>query len=314
MQTGLTATAEPDEGRASLLALYEETRDRGFEELRAGHLAEARERLDAALAVARRVGDPVLEDRAYLNRCGVDISLDSAGTGIGQLRKLLMRSQDVVNCRLAAYNIARIYELRKEYKKGLFYARIARERGRQLEAAEPEWVASDHNQIGNFLVADSRFAEAVDEYRTALAAHPEAPAVRRAMIHGNLGYCYLVLGDHRRGFELLFGSLRTFRRAEATAQLAVTHLDLAFGYLEIERYRHARRHASAALGLLERGDGTEDTLKNALYLLGEACHLAGDEASARSHFERLQATYGDTPYLADFLLAIDVRKMINLRA
>lgn len=314
MQTELPATRRPAEGRPSLLSRYEATRDLGFEALRAGRLEEALEQLDEAYEVARQLEDRVLEDRAFLNRCGVHISLHGGGEGLGELRQLLMRSQDVVNCRLAAYNIARIYELRKEYKKGLFYARIARERGRQLEEVEPEWVASDHNQIGNFLVADSRFAEAIEEYRMALGAHVEAPEVRRAMIHGNLGYCHLVLGDHRRGFELLLRSLRTFRRAQATAQLAVTHLDLAFGYLEIERPRHARRHAGRALELLERSGGSEDAWKNALYLLGEACHLSGDEATARGHFERLQAVYGDTPYLADFLLAIDVRKIINLRA
>jgi len=305
MRTGLTATA--------LQALYEATRDHAIELLRAGRLEEAREQFDAALAVARRLGDEVLEDRALLNLCGVDISLDDGASGLGELRQLLMRSQDDVNCRLAAYNIARIYERRKDYKKGLFYARIARERARQIEVPDPEWIASDHNQIGNFLVADSRFAEAVDEYRAALAVDLQASAVRRALIEHNLGYCLLVLGDHRRGFELVFRSLRIFRRTGDELQIAVTHLDLAFGYLEIERYRYACHHAAKALALLESGGGSEESLRNAHYLLGEARLLSGDEAGARFHFERLQAIYSDTPFLAEFLLAIDIRNMINLR-
>jgi tetratricopeptide (TPR) repeat protein len=314
MQARPAAASEPSGSGDPVRQRYEQTRDRGFAKLRDGRLDEALQLLDEALEVARRTDDEALADRAFLNRCGVAISIAGDSVSLGELRKILMRNSDGVNCRLAAYNIARIYELQKEYKKGLFYARIARDRGRQLEEIDCEWVASDHNQVGNFLVAESRFEEAMEEYQQALAADPEAPAVRRSMVCGNLGYCELVLGHHRRGFELLLPSLRTFRRAGARKQMATTHLDLAFGYLEIERYRHARRHAAAALELLEEIGDSDETLKNALYLLGEACHLCGDEASARHYFERLQTSYADTPFLTEFLLAIDVRKMINLRA
>ena len=41
-----------------------------------------------------------------------------------RLREILVRNVDPVNCRIAAYNIARHYELTKNYKKSLFYARI----------------------------------------------------------------------------------------------------------------------------------------------------------------------------------------------
>lgn len=56
-------------------------------------------------------------------------------------------------------------------------------------------------------------------------------------------------------------------------------------------------------------------MKNVLYLLGEAANLQGDFDLARSYFLRLQRDYyPNADYLPDFLLAIDVRKLVNLKA
>jgi len=61
--------------------------------------------------------------------------------------------------------------------------------------------------------------------------------------------------------------------------------------------------------------GQVDAVKNALYLLGEAANLSGDGSLAREHFTRLQQEFfPDATYLPGFLLAVDVRKLINLHA
>ena len=58
-----------------------------------------------------------------------------------------------------------------------------------------------------------------------------------------------------------------------------------------------------------------DSIKNALYLLGEAATLAGHQETARTYFARLQREfYPEAAYLPGFLLAVDVRKLINLHA
>jgi hypothetical protein len=84
--------------------------------------------------------------------------------------------------------------------------------------------------------------------------------------------------------------------------------------LERGRLRSAVKFGFAALrGAEEVQDPA--TVKYALFLLGEAANLAGDHVLARKYFARLQEEhYPDATYLPDFLLAIDVRKMINLRA
>ena len=224
-----------------------------------------------------------------------------------------MRSDDPGNCRLAAYHISRIYEHSGDARKGLFYARIARDRTDQMDAPAPAWVASNHNQIANFLVADSRFGEALEEYRRALHADPDAEGVRRPLIRQNMGYCHLMLGRVRQAFSLLFESLRAYHRLGSITMLALNHLDLAYAFLEVARPRPALRHAEKALSVAQH-QGDEQNAKNALYLLGEAWHLSGDDDNARRAFQRLADCYDDLPFIADFLLTVDVRQLINLRA
>jgi tetratricopeptide (TPR) repeat protein len=292
---------------------YEALRDAGNRAAQQGHFDEALDRLTGAHEWATEHGDADLVDRAFCNLSGVLISLERGDQVIGPLREILLRSTDEVNCRLAAYNIAFEYEVRREHKKSLFYARIARDRTSNLAHAEPSWVASTHNLIASCMVADSRFEEAVPEYRKAIEADPGAHPVRRGLAERNLGYCQIVLGNYAEGFSRLLSSVRVARKFGAWQEEMLGHLDLCFAYLEIEKYRPARRHGDRAL-LMAETNGQLRELKNALYLLGETANLMGDAEAAHAYFSRLQKHFPDSPFLVDFLLAIDVRKMINLRA
>jgi len=228
------------------------------------------------------------------------------------LREILMRNSDPVNCRVAAYNIARYYELAKSFKKALFYARIARERSAAV--GRPDWLASSHNLIGNILLAESVLDEACGEFEQALELMPTDPTVWRARILDNLGYCRVLQGRHGEGYSLLYQSLRVLRRHGAGRYEISTRLDLCFAHLETGRHDHAWRQGSAALELAERM-GEHDAVKNALYLLGEVENLRGNVDRARFHFARLQRDFfPDASYLPGFLLAVDVRKLINLHA
>lgn len=299
---------EPESGTT-----YEQLRTRGEAAARAGRFEEALPLLEEASEWAQAHGDSNLKDRAYCNRAAVLIEVGRGEETTAGLRAILIGNADADTCWLAAYHLARVYEYRKEYKKGLFYARIARDRTRDLQLRETSRVASSHNQLGNFLVAESHFAEAAAEYEQALALEPVASRFRRALLEQNLGYCRLLLGKHREGLDLLYRSLRTTKQHGARRQAMFIHLDLAFGLLEVARYRYAHDHALKAFRLAEELDNT-DCRKNALYMLGEAANLLGEDARARHYFDRLQQHFPDTPFLSDFLLAIDIRKMINLRA
>ena len=116
------------------------------------------------------------------------------------------------------------------------------------------------------------------------------------------------------GYRLLYESLRTLRRFGSERYLVSTLLDLSFAHIETGRYDHAQRRAVTALCLAERTE-QPDSIKNALYLLGEAANLNGDMEAAQNHFTKLQRDFfPDASYLPSFLMTVDIRKMINLHA
>jgi len=294
---------------------FEALLERGRVHLEAERYEDALRCYEEAEEAAGRLGERRAEERAFVSRCAVLIATERglAAELFQRLRQILMASDDAVNCRLAAYNIARAYEFAKEHRKGLFYARIALDRSRLLESSD--WLASSHNQIGNFLLAESRFDAAREEYERALALLPEETAsIRRAKIYDNLGYALVVVGRFHEGLALLYRSLRMVRSLGARRELIFPHLDLCFALLEVGRYRHALRHGAIALALAEEAD-EEDSIKHALFLLGEAAQQGHDPALARRSFERLQERYfPEASYLPEVLLTVDVRKLINLKA
>lgn len=298
-----------DEGGRSV---FEELRDRGAQAVELGRLEEAEALFEEALVWARSYGEPEQIDLALCNRAAMAIELGHGGGELPRLREILVRNADPVSCRVAAYNIARYYELTKSFKKALFYARIARDRSESLNRRD--WLASSHNLIGDTLLAESHVEKACEEYEQALALMPEEPSAARAQILDNLGYCRILQRRHAEGYRLLYESLRLLRHFHAELPEISTRLDLCFAHLESGRHSHARRQGNKALRLAEAMNEA-DSLKNALYLLGEVESLSGNVDAARLYFTRLQRDfYPDAPYLAGFLLTVDVRQLINLHA
>ncbi|HEX2164401.1 MAG TPA: hypothetical protein VHM02_10670 [Thermoanaerobaculia bacterium] len=290
---------------------YLALRDAAAARLRDGLLEEARDGFAAALDAARAGAAPALVDRAFCNLAGVEIELGRAPeTVAAQLRQILVDNRDAEGCRLAAYHLGRFYDLRKQIKKALFYARIAQERSRQL--GNDAWQASSGNLTALLLLSESRFDEASRELERALALLPADDELTAALIMDNLGYCRFLQGRTAEGFRLCFRSLRTLRRLGR--QRWAAQLTLAYGYLQVERAGRALRHGTAALAAAER-EGDTTTVKNALFLLGEAANLAGDADAAYDHFVRLQREfYPEQAFLPNFLLAVDVTGLVNLKA
>ncbi|MEM6455595.1 MAG: hypothetical protein AAF772_10905, partial [Acidobacteriota bacterium] len=266
-----------------------------------------------ALELARADADGERLDRAICNHSAVRISLGDHVAPRPLLRDVLTRNRSRAACFLAADNLSRAYEYAKTFKKGLFYARVARSHARAL--GRPEWLASTYNQSGNCLLGLSYFAEAADEYAHALALFPaDSTSPVRTALEANVGYCAMMRGEVRRGLALSLRSLRRFRRLGNRQQQAAIHLDCCYGYLECGQLTRARRHGSRALALAEAiWDG--ERVKNALFLLGETARAAGDQDAAVRRFDRLQKTfYPDQPHLTDLLVHLEMRQVVNLRA
>lgn len=295
---------------------FEELSSAAQSALDRGDLERSLELYRDAEACARDSGDARLVDRARCNLFGVRLSLADEDPATPQafaaLREILLRNQDDTNCFLAAYNLSRAYELQREYRKGLFYGRIARDRSAEL--GRNDWLASSLNQIGNSLLAQSFFAEACDEYERALELLPDERTVRRALILTNLGYAWVVRGEVRRGLRRIVRCRRDLTALGAHRAALFAELDLCYAHTELGRYRHALRHGARALALAEE-NGDDQGRKNALMLLGEAANLVGDSETARGFFSRLQSGFfPNDAYIPDFLLAVSVRNVVNLRA
>ncbi len=291
--------------------VFEEFRERWQRSIEVGHLEEAEEIIQRALAWAREHGDPRRIDSVVCALAAVAIHLGRGDGELPRLREILVRNGDAGNCRLAAYNIAIYYEFARDYKKSLFYARIACDRALQL--GRTDWIGFSRNQMGNALLGQSFIDQASREYETAAQLIPD-PGVWRARILNNLGYCRVLQKRFAEGYSYLYESLRLLRRFSAERYQVLPRLDLCFAHLETGRYGHARRQGVAACALAEK-IGDSEALKNALYLLGETASLAGDPEQASGYFSRLQRDYfPESPYLTGFLLAVDVRKLVNLHA
>jgi tetratricopeptide (TPR) repeat protein len=177
-----------------------------------------------------------------------------------------------------------------------------------------DWLASSHNLIGNTLLAESFIVEACREYEKALEYAPQEPTAARGQILDNLGYCRVLQGRHHEGYRLLYESLRILKRCGAQRYEISVRLDLCFAHLETSRLRLSHRHGTAALALAEAMED-QASVKNALYLLGEVAHLSDDVEAARGYFGRLHRDFfPDAGYLPEFLLAVDIRKLVNLHA
>lgn len=290
---------------------FQSARVRWTESVEAGRLEEALVLVEEALVWAETSGDDLLRDRTLCNRAAIALELGHGAAHVPTLRALLLRTADPENTYLAAYTIARHYELQKEHRKGLFYAQLARDRAATLDQNRQ---AASLNYFANFLVAESRFDEAIAVYEEALALLPARDSLRAAVIGYNLGYCNVLTGHSRDGLGQLYASLRALLRCGADGHAMKAQLDLAFALLETSHARPAGRHAARALALAERF-ADADAKKNALYLLGAAAVATGDRVGARRHFERLQqGFYPEADYLPELLLHVDVRELVNLKA
>ena len=293
---------------------YKQLRDEGRQAIEAGRLAESLELFEKALKRAREGEDQNLIDLAVCNRSTALIWLGRQQEVLSPLRQILVRNRDARTCALAAYCLSRAHEENKEHKKGLFYGRIARDR-----AVAIDWLLAESlNQIGNCLMHDSRFKQAAEVYRQALDVLGEEtialrPTALRPLVTVNLGYCLMMMGDIRAGMRLSFQSLRKFRSSGARLYEIWPHLDLCYGYLELGRFRRAREHGLRALDLAEE-NGEAGRIKTALFLLGETERSAGDLDAAWDHFSELQqGFYPDSPKVTELMLAVGMRKVVNLR-
>ncbi len=306
-------TASPCDD-ATLRSRSEGLRSEALVLLEKGEFAASLARYDEALDSARRTDDAAFVDWIYSCRAAAAAEAGPAESELVELKRILLRGREGQTAFRAAMTTGRIYELKRDFRKAATYVRLALERA--AEIGDPLFLAGAESTQGTLLAVDCRFDEAAECYRRALEV--SAPPARvspvfRAVWQDNLGYCLIALDRTSEGLPLVLDALETMERAGATAHTVFPLMDLCFGYLKGDRYEEARYFGEECLERAPlRGDDTVE--RNVLYLLGEACHLGGDEDAARDYFDRLASLYPDFRNLRAYLEAFDFRNVINLRS
>jgi len=304
---------------SELKAVAEAARQEALALLEKGEFSPALAAYDRALEAANGTNDEAYSDWMYVCRAAAAAELGAADKELVELKCVLLRTLEPGTSFRAAYTAARIYELRRELAKAHAYNLRACQSGKTLD--DPYLLASAENQAGNILSADSRFADAIDAYTRALALAERCDSISetyRSIWRNNLGYCLMAVDRLEEGLSLVHGSLDFFEKAGAKGYTIIPLVDLCFGYLKMDRWAEARYFGEEALARLafggDAGGETSSDEKNVLYLLGEACHLAGDPEAARGYFDLLARLYPDFKNLRSYLEVFDFRNVINLRS
>ncbi|MBI2214279.1 MAG: tetratricopeptide repeat protein [Acidobacteria bacterium] len=284
----------------------EEIRQAAWARVRENALEDAIALFDQALAIA---DDDEAIELLTINKAGILIQMELDGPDVQHLPQILMRRRTPKHTFLAAYHLQQRYNLAKDFKKAYNYGRVALEAADRIE--EKAWKPRVLNEMGRTCVYDSRIPEAIEAYREALAMLESFPedVFARSFATQNLGYCLVVEGELEEGIETIRQAIDLMRAAGAEGYVAESYIDLCYGYLELGDLESARKYGEDGL---EQATETRQ-LRNAHYLLGEVAYKQGDTVSAESHFQNLAKFYPDFPQLKNVLLALDLRKMVNLK-
>lgn len=271
------------------------------------------EQFDDALALYEEAfalaADEEARELITINKADALIAMGQPGPEVQQLPTILMRRRNLHHAFLAAYALMYKHRLQNETKRGIFYGQVALDAA--VEANEPMWKIGALNDLGIIYEADSQFTRSVECFEQALALIDEVSdgndqLFGRVAVLENLGYSKMQVGEVAEGLEMVLGVID---KLETPSAIADAHLDLCYGYLELEDYEKARHHGE--IGLSQAAEPRE--IRNAHYLLGEVAYKAGDLEAAEFHFEELARYYPQFRNLKSLLFAIDLRSMVNFR-
>lgn len=283
----------------------EELREQARACLRRGEYEDALVLYDEALTLA---ADDDVRELVRINKADAMIAIERTGPEVHELPSVIMRRRNPRHVYLAAYALQYKYRLENDLKRALFYGQLALRTAE--EANEPSWRRIVLLELGNIYEVDSQIAKAIECFNESLAVVEESPLQEKQLSHSyaleNLGYCLLLQGDVDGGLQYIHQALELLTDPIGRAE---GYIDLCYGYLEKGLYEKALFYGQAGLEI------AKDTrqVRNAHYLLGEACYKSGDRDAADFHFSELAKFYPQFRNLKNLLYAIDLRSMVNFK-
>jgi tetratricopeptide (TPR) repeat protein len=301
------------EQESSLREAYRRHHMNGVALVRSGELHSAQAAFQAAVSVAGRLQDAALQQESRANLAMVSLQLGEDRKAEAGLREILLTSRNPRTLFGAAYNLAVSQRKQGRYDRARFYARRAMESAVKVRDASNR--AGCHNLLGNILMNESRFEEALVEYRKSLRIRRRQKGDHRfsiAILLENIGYTCLLKKQFRRGASLIMRALGIASEAGAKRLVAESYQDLCYARMQTGQYDEAAAFGGRALALA-RECGYADVEKNCYYLLGETAHLAGRTEERDRHFGSLQRMHPELPFLREFLMAFDLSDIITLK-
>jgi tetratricopeptide (TPR) repeat protein len=283
----------------------EELREQARACLRRGEYEDALVLYDEALILAT---DDDVRELVRINKADAMIAIERTGPEVHELPSVIMRRRNPRHVYLAAYALQYKYRLENDLKRALFYGQLALRTAE--EANEPSWRRIVLLELGNIYEVDSQIAKAIECFNESLAVVEESPLQEKQLSYSyaleNLGYCLLLQGDVDDGLQHIHQALELLTDPIGRAE---GYIDLCYGYLEKGLYEKALFYGQAGLEI------AKDTrqVRNAHYLLGEACYKSGDRDAADFHFSELAKFYPQFRNLKNLLYAIDLRSMVNFK-
>ncbi|HZN55719.1 MAG TPA: tetratricopeptide repeat protein [Candidatus Polarisedimenticolaceae bacterium] len=252
-------------------------------------------------------------DRTDLNLAMVRLQMGDAKGGEEGLREILLRAPDTCTSFHAAYNLATSLRRQGRYQRALTYAQRALERAHVV--GSPDLIAPVHNLMGNILLNQNYLDEALAEYEIALALRRAQEAdtrFSRAILEENIGYCLLLKKRVPEGLERLNAALVLAEETGDRRCRAECLQDLCYAYMMDGRWEAAIEEGERALRDAATC-GFADIEENCHYLLGELGSRSGRNELRDAHFEALQRTHPEIPFLREFLCTVDVTDFITLK-
>ncbi len=207
-------------------------------------------------------------------------------------REVFLAAGDVVAAGKIEQNLGNIEYRRDRYREAESYYRSAQKR---FEASDKQdELARVENNLGNVLWAQHRFREAQALYEGALRRVEQdgADDVTMADIECNLGYLALYEANYDHALDYLERSGRRFAALDMPHRSAITELDVASAYLELNL-------APESASICERVARTFDELgmraerARALAYLGQASLLLGNLSDARTSLAAARKLYAE---------------------
>jgi tetratricopeptide (TPR) repeat protein len=281
---------------------------------RGGDFRRALELWEDGLGLARAWKDREYEDLFACNQATTLIEMSRFDFDLTSIKSIILRNPSSANGALATYVCALTHEARGEYERAASYARSSLHRAREL--AHSDLTAGSLNLLADLELKEGHFVEALPLFEESLArlrssGEPEGTLAGIAL--DNIGYCHIALDRVELGAGFVSRALEVLEASGARHETDYPCLDLCFASLKREDPEEAGRWGAKALSLGEEFR-REDVVKNAHYLLAEACAELGQDEEAERHYDALARYYPDFPALKNYLRQISLVEMINLRA